>query len=148
MYLKYRKERYLAQRFPSKRPFSVHPKKRMAYLQMHRNTGFYDPSIDAVARRRAFAFFKSVSLPALGKVPCYIVGCEHKAEEWHHVVHIMRGGIDHKRNLVPLCKSHHKQAHRHDPVRKNRLPYLGPKLGVVHTTKPIEGVVVVPKPTF
>ncbi len=128
---------------PTKDPYSVRPKRRMDFLKMNCASGRSYPNMDLFARRERFSQYKQLFLPPINTVRCYITGCQNCPEEYHHVVHLSRGGRDTKRNIVPLCKSHHKQVHRHNKVRGNRQAYKTPQLGVIHTTKFIPGVVVI-----
>lgn len=55
--------------------------------------------------------------------------CNATPVEMHHVVYRSQGGRGGYRNLMPLCKSHHNQAHQQrafaDSLRQERLEAFG-----------------------
>lgn len=66
------------------------------------------------------------TLEAFGDVCCI---CGNPQIELHHIVFRSQGGKGGFRNLIPLCKEHHKKAHKHrrfaDQLREQRKQLFG-----------------------
>ena len=45
--------------------------------------------------------------------------CGNPYTEMHHITYRSKGGRGVFRNLIPLCKIHHEQAHKDDSFRRN-----------------------------
>ncbi|MDD5529721.1 MAG: HNH endonuclease signature motif containing protein [bacterium] len=52
-------------------------------------------------------------------------GYEHPYSETHHILWILRGGMDHSNNLIVVCPNHHRIIHREDPIfDRNKLVFV------------------------
>jgi 5-methylcytosine-specific restriction endonuclease McrA len=105
--------------FPKKSPYEIRKKQRMSHLHTYAKKGKPDFEYDVMSRRAAFESYKNRVLPDMNTQKCYV--CNSIPSDWHHIIYLSRSGWDHKNNLVPLCKTCHKRAHRYDPVRGNRI---------------------------
>ena len=74
------------------------------------------------ARSRRTASRERVRLLREGSLMCAI--CGRIDVDMHHIIPVAAGGLDELSNIVPLCTTHHAQAHRQHPVSR---PWRGPR---------------------
>lgn len=107
----------MARDYPARNYRKIPPAKRLDFLRSYKTAGRPYTS-DLQIRRKRFYWYKQNVLAPIKTLLCYV--CHDRPEDWHHIVHLSRGGADCPLNLVPLCTSCHKKVHRGDRVRGNR----------------------------
>lgn len=102
---------------PKKKPEQIDKKDRLDWLRTHCTAGRYLGTVEVERRRKRFVEYR-LRLASIYSKLCYV--CDKKADHYHHIVYLSRGGSNGPKNIVPMCATCHKKVHRHDPVRGNR----------------------------
>lgn len=115
--------------------------KRLEYLRSYLLAGSHKLVKNLDLRREEFERWRDLYLDPAWKFTCYL--CKEKADHWHHIVLLSRGGLDSKDNLVTLCESCHKNVHRKVKVRPNREKKKGRKRRTKHLSPFIKPSILV-----